>query len=245
MFKSIAALTALLSGGAAATLPVDKVMEEYEAAIPEIRTALDAANKEINELGPVDLSWSDQGLAVASAIATGDGTPQTHVLGEWEIGGHSAKVSGDLPFDIPGPMQRYSIIPHEGSSDYHSYYRLHSLTDHIVLHFRGTVTKIGNAECHQTTGIDVLSSTAWEQWSDEIRLSAFSAIRGTRDDQNTYCYVYHPLDDGRFIQTAFSQEGRPYIFINSDPRAFAVTSREEAHWRVFGTIPSLLSDDLK
>jgi len=228
-----AAVFAILQAtGAAEALPIDARMAAYEAAIPRLREIEVRTEGEIGRLGPPEADWATSGLSAASAIAARRGDTARHVLGEWERGGHGVAIRGGRPLAVPQDVHRYSVRGYDGPVDYHSYHRL---SPGIAIHMFGPMTRIGNADCQRYQGIELISRDAWRAWSPEAALVAFSIARATRDDSRTYCIIYRPVENGRFLQVAFTPDGRPYITLNEDGQAFVMTSRAEAAARIFGT----------
>lgn len=224
------ALILLQVAGEAETLPIDERMAVYEAVIPGLRGRAAQIEADIGRLGPVEPGWEMSGLTTESAISAGPGGVESHVLGEWEVGGHGVVVSGDRPLATPEGLHRYSVREYSGPVDYHTYHRSER---GIVFHSFGTVRRIGNAECQASLGIEILSQASWQDWPIETAISVFSTARMTRDDPRTYCVVYNPIEGNRFAQMAYTPAGEPYISVNEDAQAFAVTSRADATSRLF------------
>ena len=178
--------------GATEVLPIDARMAAYEAAIPELEEIQARTEEEIGRLGPMESGWATSGISAASAITARRGNAAQHVLGEWEKGGHGVVTSGDRPLRVPQGLHRYTVREYDGSVDYHTYHRL---SPDIVIHTFGSVIKIGNAECQQTQGIELISREAWRNWSPRGALIAFSIARATRDDSRTYCIIFRPIDN--------------------------------------------------
>lgn len=212
-------------------LPIDARMAEYEAAIPRLAEVEASTEEEIGRMGPPESGWATSGLSAASAIA-GRGNAAQQVLGEWERGVHSVRTTGEGPLAVPQELHRYSVRAYEGSVDYHAYYRLES---GIVIHSFGTLRRIGNAECAQKQGMELIAREAWRNWPEEAAFLAFAITRATRDDPRVYCILYRPAGSGRYVQRSYTPEGRPYTAINEDGQAFVITSRAEAAARIFGT----------
>lgn len=226
--------------GPSEVLPIDARMAEYEAAMPELERIEALTEAEIGSLGPMESGWATSGISGAAAIDARRGNVAEHVLGEWERGGHGVVTSGDRPLRVPQDLHRYTVREYDGSIDYHAYHRL---SPGVVIHTFGSVIRIGNAGCQQYQGIELISREAWRNWSPRTALSAFGTARATRDDARTYCTIFRPVDNGRFLQLAYTPEGRPYIALNEDGQAFVVTSHAEAAARIFGTESSPATTD--
>lgn len=222
------AFAIIQAAGAIEALPVDA----YEAAVPELREIEARTEEEIGRLGPTEPGWATSGMSAESAIAAGTGSATEHVLGEWEAGGHGVTIPGDRPLIIPQDLRRYSVREYHGSVDYHTYHRP---LPGIVIHTFGTVTRIGNAQCQHTKGIELISRQEWQDWSPPTALTAFSLARLTRDDSRTYCTIFRPAGNGRFSQLAYTPEGQPYVAANEGAQTFVPTSHAEAGARIFGT----------
>jgi hypothetical protein len=222
----------LLATAPSEPLPIDARMAEYEAAMPRLAEVEALTEEEIGRLGPPESGWATSGLSAASAIAAARGNAEQHVLGEWDKGGHGVTAPGDRPLAVPQGQHRYAVRDYDGAVDYHAYHRLPS---GIVIHSFGRATRIGNAECRPTQGIELIARDPWRRWSEETALLAFAIARATRDDPRTYCLLYRPAENGRFVQLAYASDGRPYTAINEDGQAFVMTSRAEAAARIFGT----------
>lgn len=231
--KNLALLSFLIGSANGSTLPIDRMAEMFEELIPEIRQYQDETENELSRLGPPDPQWIENGLTVAQTITHGGGAEQTHVLGEWEVGGHSAKVVGDRPFETPDGSLRYSVRPHDGPIDYHYYYRMTNVPEGIVLHFFGSKQPNADPRCNDHGGMEVISSTPWEEWSDDTMLLAFVGFRASRDDNRVYCSVYEPAPEGGYYERSYDPEGRPYLAVNEDLRSFSVTLREHAAKKLF------------
>ncbi|WP_421993270.1 hypothetical protein [Qipengyuania sp.] len=231
--KTFSQLAVLVGSAFASNLPIDDIAQMFEELVPEIGQYQEETEIELSRLGPPDPDWTENGLTVAQAITQGGGTVQTHVLGEWEVGGHSAKIVGDKPFDIPEGFVRYSVRPHDGPIDNHYYYRMTNVPEGIVLHFFGSKQPKADPRCNGQGGMEVIASTPWEEWSDDTMLFAFVGIRASRDDDRVYCSVYEPDSDGGYYERSYNPEGRPYLVVNEDLRAFTVTSREHALQELF------------
>ena len=214
-------------------LPVDEVMERFEALIPSLTDQYAAVEEELEELGESEPDWSTSGLSASAAVRLGGGNIQEHVIGEWEVGGNGVYTEGDRPLTIPEGWYAYSVREYDGPVEYNYYHRLVGLSADIVIHTFGSMPTIGNAECHGSEGIQLLSSDRWQDWSGEAALVAFGGVRATRDDPRTYCTLYRQSEDGSFRQLAYSTDGRPYIAANRDAQSLVVTPRNEATTRIF------------
>lgn len=214
-------------------LPVDAVMERFEALIPSLTDHYAAMEEELGELGEFEPGWSTSGFSASAAIRVGGGDIEDHVIGEWEVGGNGVYTEGDLPLTIPEGWHRYSVREYSGPIEYNYYHRLAGLSADIVIHTFGSMPTIGNAECHGSEGIQLLSSERWQDWSGEAALVAFGGIRATRDDPQTYCILYRQSEEGSFRQIAYSTDGRPFIAANNDAQSLVVTLRSDASARIF------------
>lgn len=232
--KTLSLIAILFGSTYAAILPIDDMADMYEELIPEIKQYQEETEKELSRLGPPDPDWTENGLTVAQSISDGGGEASTHVLGEWEVGGHSAKISGDIPFDAPKGFVRYSVRTHDGPIDYHYYYRMTNVPEVIIVHFYGSKQSDADPRCNDQGGMEVLASTPWEEWSDDTTLLAFVGFRATRDDSRIYCSAYEPAPDGGYYERSYDPEGRPYLVVNEDLRTFTVTSRHDALRKLFG-----------
>ena len=232
--KTLSLIAVLLGSTYVANLPIDDMASMYEELFPEIKQYQEETEKELSRLGPPNPSWTDSGLSVAESISHGGGEVSTHVLGEWEVGGHSAKIVGDVPFDPPEGFTRYSVRIHDGPIDYHYYYRMTNVPELIILHFFGSKQSGADSRCNDQGGMEVIASTPWEEWSDDTTLVAFVGFRASRDDTRIYCSVYEPAPDGGYHERSFDPEGRPYLAVNEDLRTFTVTSRQDAIGKLFG-----------
>jgi hypothetical protein len=224
-----AALTILAIADPTETLPIDRSMASFEAAIPELRQILSRAEEEVWRLGPPEPDWATSGVSAAVALAANDNDVD-HVLGEWEEGGHGVVDPGDRPLSVPPGWHRYAVRRYDGPVDYHYYHRL---TPGIVVHTFGAVTRIGNAECHRNPGIELIARHAWQSWPNETTLVVFGTVRALRDDTRTYCMMYRPAPDGRLGEVAYTVDGQPYLTVNENPQAFTVTERAAATTRIF------------
>ncbi|MEP2736724.1 MAG: hypothetical protein ABJP34_10550 [Erythrobacter sp.] len=231
--KTYSFLALLFGSIYTSTLPIDDMANMYEELFPEIGQYQEEAENELSRLGPPALDWTENGLTVAESIIHGGGKASTHVLGEWEVGGHSANVSGDMPFDSPKGFVRYSVRAHHGPVNYHSYYRMPNVPEGIIIHFFGSKQPNADARCHDQGGMEIIASTPWEEWSDDTMLIAFVGFRASRDDNRVYCSVYEPIAEGRYHERSYDPNGRPYLTVNENLRSFTVTSREEASKKLF------------
>lgn len=225
-----ASTVALLLFAATELLPIDAVMEAYEAAIPNLKAITAKTETEIGKVGPAEPKWETLGISAAAALIAGRGTVDQHVLGEWEKGGHGVTIEGDRPLEVPQKLNRYLVREYRGSIDYHTYHRNPGGT---VIHTFGSATALGHSRCTRSQGIELISATAWREWSGETALMAFGMAQMTRDDTRTYCMIYRPVANGRFAQLAFTPEGQPYLSAHEDSQAFTVTPRTEAIARMF------------
>ncbi len=215
------------------SLPIDFVMERFDEALPELKEEMSKVEEEMGELGPNDPNWASSGFSVSGAIAHGKGDSQLDVLGEWEVGGHGVVSNGDFQLPVPKTMQRYSVRKSNGPIEYHSYHRIDKIEADVVIHYFGSKTKIGNAECHDDSGLEVISSQPWQNWSPEVMIMTFGLTRSSRDDTRTYCNVFRPVEGGRFSQISYTPQGEPYVAVNDGAQSFVVTSRAEAARRLF------------
>lgn len=224
-------------------LPIDEYMAAMEAAVPELRGQYATIEEEISELGEIEPNWATSGISTITAIELRDGDIQQDVIGEWEVGGHGAYISGGLPLPIPPDWYRYSIREYDGPVEYNHYYRLAGVPANIVIHTFGTASRIGNAECQRSEGMELFSSEPWQDWPAEAAIVAFGGSRSLRDDPRVYCTLYQIREHGGFRQLAYTREGRPYIAVNSDTRGFVITPRKLAIERIFAVENSLPIDD--
>jgi hypothetical protein len=227
---AIAAFALLTLAEPPEALPVDARMAEFEAAMPWLRRIEERAEAEIWQLGPAEPGWTTSGLSPEAAIAARGGKVEEHVLGEWLRGGHGVSVAGDHPLTVPPGLHRYLVRGYEGPVDYHSYHRI---TPGVVIHTFGAATRIGNAHCQRSQGVELIAQEAWRSWPTETAILAFAVARITRDDPRTYCILYRLTGGGRVSQLAYTSEGRPYLTANQDPETFAITPRAEAAERMF------------
>ena len=227
VWSSIAAAAILVSPE---PLPVDEMMESYEAIMPRLKEIAADAEKDIGRLGPVEPNWQTSGLSAAAALLAAGGKPGEQVLAEWEKGGHGIAIIGNRPLAMPANMKRYSVREFVGPIDYHDYHRLSGA---VVIHTYGTATAMGNAECKKNAGIEIISSDPWQNWSAETALIVAGTAKATRDDPRTYCILYRAIAGGKFVQVAYAPDGRPYLGPTEDPQAFVLTNREEAATRIF------------
>ena len=211
--------------------PIDAVIEVAEAEDPRFRALLSATQAELGRLGPVEAGWSTSGLSWQGAVGQQTGGQQEGgpVLGEWEEGGH-AVTTGARPLSVPAEMHRYTIRAHEGPADYHGYHRPFP---GIVIHTFGAATRVGNAECQRSQGIELIADRAWQDWPSDTQFAVFAVTRAMRDDPLDYCILYRRAGRGRFLQLAFARDGRPYLIANRDPAAFVITPRAQAAARMF------------
>jgi len=222
-------------------LPIDAAMATFEVAVPELRQIEARAEEQVWQLGPPEPGWAMAGLAPASAIIARDGNVEDHVLGEWEEGGHGVNIPGDRPLVLPPGLHRYAVRRYEGPVSYHYYHRP---VPGIVIHTFGAARRIGNADCTSSQGVELIAHEPWRDWSTTIALQAFGLARAARDDGRTYCMMYRAAAGGRFEQLAYTPDGRPYLIVNQDPQAFALTPRAEAAERLFSvTSPRSTTDD--
>ena len=231
--KTFSLLAFLVGSAFASDLPIDDMAQMFEELIPEIGQYQEETENELSRLGPPQPDWNKDGLTVAHAITQGGGTVATHVLGEWEVGGHSAKLVGDKPLDAPERFVHYSVRSHDGPIDYHYYYRMTNVPEGIVLHFFGSKQPNADPRCNDQGGMEVIASTPWKEWSDDTMLLAFLGFRASRDDDRVYCSVYEPNAEGGYYERSYNPEGRPYLAVNEDLRTFTVTSREYASRKLF------------
>ena len=224
-----AALAIAWAADPAETLPIDRSMASFEAADPGLRQALSRIEEEVWRLGPTEPGWATSGLSAGAAIA-GSGNTVDHVLGEWEQGGHGVVVPADRPLDVPGGWHRYSVRGFDGPVDYHIYHRV---MPGIVIHTFGATTRIDNAECRRTPGMELIAQDSWQGWPTDTTFVVFTAVRALRDDPRTYCTMYRPAADRRLGQVTYTVEGQPYLAVNEDPQPFTVTPRAVATTRMF------------
>ena len=175
------------------------MMARFEAAVPELRAIQARAEEDIGRLGPPEPSWATTGLSPEATIAAGSGTVDEHVLGEWEQGGHGVSIAGDRPLGAPARAHRYTVRGYEGPIGYHNYHRV---APGLVIHMFGAATRIGNAECQRSQGIELIAHEDWRSWSARKTLQGFGMARATRDDPRTYCMLYRPAAGGGFAQVS-------------------------------------------
>jgi hypothetical protein len=209
--------------------PIDAMIEAAEARDPSLREMLSATQAELGRLGAVEAGWSTSGSSWREAAGGGPGEGGP-VLGEWEVGGHAVTISGDRPLSVPAGMHRYTVRAHDGPADYHGYHRAFP---GIVIHAFGAATRIGNAECQRSQGIELIADRPWQDWPSDTQFVVFAVTRAMRDDRRDYCILYRRAGGGRFLQLAFARDGRPYLIANTDPAAFVITPRARAAARMF------------
>ncbi|WP_166039476.1 hypothetical protein [Sphingosinicella sp. YJ22] len=215
------------------TLPIDAAMAELEAAFSRLRDYQAEAEEDIARLGPVEPGWATSGTSAAAVIEGANGSVLQHVLGEWEKGGHGVTVAGDHPLNVPTGWNRYIVRAYSGPIDHHAYFRI---SPDLVIHTYGSGTRIGNAICRSTQGVELVSRELWRSWSPETRVMAFGMARATRDDRHTYCSVFRGSGDGQYIHLTYTPEGRPFLLPLEEPQPLVITERADAAARIFTPI---------
>jgi hypothetical protein len=227
----------------AEVLPVDRAMAAIESRLPRLKELQAEAEEDIARLGPVESDWANSGTTAAAVIAAAPGNIADYVLGEWEKGVHSVTIAGDHPLAAPPGWHRYNVRGYSGLIDQHAYHRLSS---DIVLHTFGTGTRIGNAACRPTQGVELISRDPWRSWSPETALLAFAMAKATRDDPHTYCTLFRATGGGKYIPVSYTPEGRPFLEGVEDPQPHVITPRADAAAQIFSAAaPADLAQDQK
>lgn len=221
------------AGHAVEPLPIDEVMAQFEAAIPELRQFQSETEQEIGRLGPTVSDWSESGLSMSSAIQAEGKSSLDYGLGEWQIGGHAVLTRGDRPLPAPADYYRYLVRDYVGPIDYHYYHRVVGVSTQVVIHSFGAVQKIGNSECSNGGRIEVISSEKWRNWPAETLLVVFGMLHVMRDDTREYCNLYKPNGKGGYLQVSYTSVGQPYTYSEKAPQIFVVTPLGEASERIF------------
>lgn len=224
---------AMQSGLVVELLPVDEVLARFEEAIPGLKKFESELEAELGNLGPTESDWSESGLSISSAIQAEGKSTSEYALGEWELGGNAVLSRGDRPIGTPTDFFRYVVREYSGPIDYNSYHRVSGVPGQVVIHIIGTTRRIGNSECQNAEGIDLISSEEWRAWSAETMLVVFSLVRATRDDPREYCNLFRPNGKGGYQQFSYTSTGQPYISDNNAAQTFVVTALGEARKRLF------------
>jgi hypothetical protein len=237
-----AILVALLATGEPPEpLPLDSAIAALEVAVPSFKGHMAAAEEDIARWGAVEPGWATSGMSAAAVIEDAKGQPSHHVLGEWEKGGHGVIVAGNHPLKVPSDWHRYAVRNYSGPIDQHAYFRI---SPDLVIHTYGAATRIGNATCRATQGVELFSRHRWQSWSPETMLMGFGMARSTRDDPDTYCSLFRATGNGKYLQLSYTPEGRPFLIATEDPQSVVITLRSEAIERMFSQAePSRSCDD--
>lgn len=234
---------AMQSGPAIEHLPIDEIMARFEEAIPELSQFEANLAAELGKLGSVESDWSISGLSMSSAIQAEGKSTSDFALGEWEQGGRSVITRGDRPLAVRDEFSRYIVREYSGPISYNYYHRITGVPSQIVIHSFGSVRQIGNSECQNSEGLELISSDDWRSWTTETMLIVFSMVRATRDDTNEYCNLFRPDQKGGYQEVSYTAAGRPYVTDNSTAQKFVVTALGEASKRLFEKEINIESQD--
>ncbi len=220
-------------GPALENLPVDEVMAHFEAQMPEFKQFNAELDAELGQLGPVERGWSKSGITFSAAIEKDGKSTAEYALGEWKAGGNYVVTRGDRPLAVPEDFSRYIVREYTGPLSHNYYYRIAGVPGKVVIHSYGMAHQIGNGECQNVGGIELLSSERWQEWSGETMLVVFSLIRATRDDAREYCNIFRPVKKGEYRQFSYTSAGQPYSVGDGAKGVFVVTSLHESRKRLF------------